>query len=136
MHRIPGDSLDSSNGRLVQTLDTERGDFIKRGAAVLESIISCPGCRAARFPTSLALVATTLTPPSCVETMANDGSDVALSRGTAVPVGTVETLHGWWPCPRQTDGLELSLKLYQVCDLRLGYQQSITEAPLWRPSNI
>jgi hypothetical protein len=88
----------ASNGRLVQTLDIERGDSIKRGAAVLESIISCPGCRAEHLPTSLALVATTLAPPSCVETMANDGSDVALSRGTAVPVGTVEALHGWWPC--------------------------------------
>jgi hypothetical protein len=27
--------------------------------------------------------------------VANDGSDVALSRGTAVLVRTVETLHGW-----------------------------------------
>jgi hypothetical protein len=29
----------------------------------------------------------------------------------------------------RTDGLELSLKLYHVCDLRLGHQQSVTEAP-------
>ncbi len=29
----------------------------------------------------------------------------------------------------RTDGLELSLKLYHVCDLGLGHQQSIAEAP-------
>ena len=29
---------------------------------------------------------------------------------------------------------ELSLKLYHVCDLRLGYQQSIAEAPVNCPS--
>jgi hypothetical protein len=29
----------------------------------------------------------------------------------------------------RTGDLELSLKLYHVCDLRLGYQQSMTEAP-------
>ena len=45
MHRIPRDLFDSSNGGLVQTLDTEGGNFIKRGPAVLESSISCPGCR-------------------------------------------------------------------------------------------
>jgi hypothetical protein len=44
MDRIPGDALDSSDGRLVQTLDTEGGDFIKGGATVLESIIRRPGC--------------------------------------------------------------------------------------------
>ena len=32
----------------------------------------------------------------------------------------------------RTDGLELSLKLYHVCDLRLGHQQSVTEAPTAR----
>ena len=78
MNRIPGDSFDSSNGRLVQTFDTEGGDFIKGGATVLESIIRCPGCRAERLPTSLALVATTLSPPGLVKTMANDGSGVAI----------------------------------------------------------
>ena len=96
MDRIPSDSLDSSDGRLIQALDTERGDFIKGGATVLESIIGCPGCRAERLPTSSALVATTLPPPSRVEAVANDGSDVAFSRGRAVPVGTAETLHGLW----------------------------------------
>jgi hypothetical protein len=29
----------------------------------------------------------------------------------------------------RADGLEVSLKLYHVCDLWLGYQQSMTEAP-------
>jgi hypothetical protein len=44
MNRVPGNSLGSSDGRLVHTLDTEGGNFIKGGATVLESIIKCPGC--------------------------------------------------------------------------------------------
>jgi hypothetical protein len=40
-------------------LDTERGDFIKGGTTVLESIIRCPGCRAEGLSTSPTLVATT-----------------------------------------------------------------------------
>jgi len=96
MNRIPGDSLDSSNGRLIEAFDTKGGDFIKRGATVLESIIRCPFCRAECLFTSLTLVATTLSPPGRVKAVANDGSDVTFSRGRAVLVGTAETLHGWW----------------------------------------
>ena len=96
MNRIPGDSLDSSDGRLVQAFDTESGDFIKGGAPVLESIIGCPGCRAECLPTSPALVATTLPPPGRVEAVANDGSGSGFSRARAVPVWTAETLHGSW----------------------------------------
>ena len=84
------------DGGLVQTFDTEGGDLIKDRTPVLESMIRCPGCRAERLPTSLALVATTLSPSSLVEAMANDGSGVAFSRWRAVPVWTAETLHGSW----------------------------------------
>jgi hypothetical protein len=46
-------------------------------------------------------------------------------------VGTVETLHGCGLVDAKTDRLQqLSLKLYHGCDLPLGYQQSITEAPM------
>jgi hypothetical protein len=38
MHGIPGDSFDSSNGGLIETFDTEGGNFLKGGATVLESI--------------------------------------------------------------------------------------------------
>ena len=31
---------------------------------------------------------------------------------------------------RRADDPELSLKLYHVCDLRLGYQQLIADAPI------
>jgi hypothetical protein len=62
MDRMPGNSLDSSDGRLIQALDTEGGDFIKRGATVLESIVGCPVCRAKRLPASPAPIATTLPP--------------------------------------------------------------------------
>ncbi len=96
MHRIPGNPLDSSDGGLVQTLDTEGGDFVKRGAAELESIISCPGCRGERLRTNLALVAATLASSSLVEAMVNNGSGVGFARWRAVPVWTAETLHGSW----------------------------------------
>jgi hypothetical protein len=82
--------------RLIQALDAVRGDFIERGATVLESIIRCPVCRAKRLSTSLAPVATTLSAPGRVEAVTNDGSDLAFSRGRAVLVGKAETLHGWW----------------------------------------
>ena len=96
MYRIPGDFFDSSNGGLVLTLDTEGGNFIKRGAAVLESMIRSACCRAEGLPTSSTLVATTLSPPGLVETIPNNTPGGSFFRGSTVWVGTVETLHGWW----------------------------------------
>ncbi len=68
MDRIPGNSLDSSNGGLVQTLDTESRDFVKACAPVLE----VSGCGAECLPTTLAQVATTPSPPRSEEAMGND----------------------------------------------------------------
>jgi hypothetical protein len=79
MHRIPGNLLDSSNGGLAQTFDTEGGDLIKDHAPVLESMIRSPGCRAERLPTSPATVSTPFPPSGLVEAMANNGSEVAFS---------------------------------------------------------
>jgi hypothetical protein len=92
MNRIPGNSFDSSDRRLVQAFDTQSSNSIKRGATVLESIIRCATGRGERLPTSLALVATTLSPSSFVKTMANDGAHVVFP---GVLVGTAETLHRW-----------------------------------------
>jgi hypothetical protein len=39
MKNIPGDSFDSSDGRLIEAFDTEGGDFIKECAPMLEPII-------------------------------------------------------------------------------------------------
>jgi hypothetical protein len=44
-------------------------------------------------------------------------------------LGQLRLFMVWDSAGRRADGLELSLKLYHVCDLRLGYQQSMTEAP-------
>ena len=101
MNRIPGDSLDSSDGGLVQAFDTERGDFIKGRATVLESIIRCAGCRAECLPTSLALVATTLSPPGLVEAMANDGSDAVFPEGGQCLLGQLRLFMVGGPCRRQ-----------------------------------
>jgi hypothetical protein len=95
MNRIPADSLDSSDGRLIEAFDTEGGDFIKECGPMLESIIGCPGGRAKGPSTSPALVATTLPRPSPVETVANDRSGTGIFRGRTVPVGTGEILHGF-----------------------------------------
>jgi len=53
-----------------------------------------------------------------------ESTSLALPRGRAVPVWTVETLHGWG-----TTALKLSPKLYHESELQVGYQQSIAEAP-------
>src|SRR5262249_4174547 len=110
--------------------DTEGGDSIKRGAAVLEAIIRRASRRGKGLPTSLTLVPTTLSPPRRVEAVADDGPDVALFRGRAGGRGAAETLHGWWNL--ETPALlvsNLSLKLYHGGKLRWGYQQFMTEAP-------
>ena len=90
--RVPGKALEASDGGLAHAFDTtEGGNSIKGGATVLQSIIRCPAGRPAgraeRLSTNLALVATTLSPLSRVEAVANDGSDIAFSRRRAVPVG-------------------------------------------------
>ena len=100
MDRIPGNSLDPSDGGLIQTLDTEKGDFIKGGAPVLETIIRCSGCRGERLAASPALAAATLSPSCLVEAMAKDLSGSRLSLRAAA-VWTAETLHDCGPCGRQ-----------------------------------
>ncbi len=79
MNCIPDNPLDSSDGGLVHTLDTESCNFIKGASPVLESMIEGSGCRAERLRTYPALVATTISPSSRVEAMANDGSGVTFS---------------------------------------------------------
>ena len=96
MNCIPSDSFDSSDGGLVEAFHAESRHFIKSGATVLQPIIRSPARRAECLATRLAPVATTHSAPGRVETVTNDGSGVAFSRGRAVLVGTVETLHGWW----------------------------------------
>src|SRR4030095_4052528 len=93
MNRIPGNSLDPSDSRFAHALDAQSRDFIKSGAPVLESIIGQPGRRAECLPTSSALVATTLSPPSPIETMTDNASCRGFSRPRASPVWTAETLH-------------------------------------------
>ena len=122
MNRIPRNSLDSSNGGFAHPFDAQGSDFIKGGATVLESIIGHPGRGAEGLPTSPALVATTLSPPSPVETVTDNASCSGFSRPRASPVWTAETLHGLWKLVR-SDRLELSLKLYHAGELQLAHQQ-------------
>jgi hypothetical protein len=96
MDRIPGNFLDPSDGRFTHAFDAQSRDFIKSGAPVLESIIGPRGRGAECLPTSSALVATTLSPPSPVETVADNASCSEFSRPRASPVWTAETLHRSW----------------------------------------
>ncbi|HEY6270544.1 MAG TPA: hypothetical protein VIX19_00950 [Terriglobales bacterium] len=88
MNGVPADPVDSSDGGLVEAFDAESGNRIKCATTVLESVISCSDSRAERLSTSLALVATMLSPPGLLETVSNDGS-----RSVLFAVGTTETLH-------------------------------------------
>jgi hypothetical protein len=96
MDRIPSNSLDPSDGRFVQTFDTEGGDLIKHRTPVLESMIRCQGCRAECLPTNLALVATTLPALGLVEAMADDTFGSGFCQLRALSVWAGETLHGSW----------------------------------------
>jgi hypothetical protein len=96
MSCIPGNSFDPSDGGLVQTFDTEGGNFIKRGAAVLKSMIRSTGWQAEGLPANPTQVATTLPPPGLVEAVADDLTNSSLSRQRTLPVWTTETLHRWW----------------------------------------
>jgi integrase len=61
--------------------------------------------------------------------VADDLSTNGLPRQGALAVGTAETLHRRDLVDARTNGFKLSLKLYHQSELRLGYQQSIAEAP-------
>jgi hypothetical protein len=86
MDRVPGDSFDLSNGRLIHSLDTEGGDFIERGERVLELMVRRPGVRTERLPASPTVVWTTLPPRCLVEAMAADASGSGFSRPRVLSV--------------------------------------------------
>jgi hypothetical protein len=96
MDRVPGNSLDPSNGRFVRTFDTQSRDFIKGGSPELKSIVGCSGVRAEGLPANPALVSTTLPPPGLVETVTDNASGSGFSQPQASPVWTAETLHSSW----------------------------------------
>ena len=96
MNRIPGNSLDPSDGGLTQTLDTEGSNLIEDRPPVLESVIGVPGGRAERLSTNLALVATMLSPPGFVESVTDDVCGGGFPGQGAWLVWTAETLHGSW----------------------------------------
>src|SRR4029453_13375672 len=100
MNRIASYWLDPGDSRFAHAFDAQSRDFIKSGAPVLESIIRCAGRRAECLPTSSALVATTLSPPSRIETVTDNASCCGFSRPRASPVWTAEKLHRLWTLSR------------------------------------
>src|SRR5262245_27662959 len=137
MNGIPSDSFGSTDGRLVEAFHAKSRHFIKSGATVLQPIIRCPARRAECLATRLAPVATTLSASSHIEAVTNDGSGVAFSRGRAMLVGTVETLHGWWTSQVQDPMPPIfSLKLYHAREFLPGYQHLMTEAPHCEPVSL
>ena len=100
MDRIPGNSLDSSDGRFVHTFDAQSRDFIESGPPVLKSMVGCTSVRAEGLPARPALESTTLPTPGLVETVTDNASCSGFSRPRASPVWTAETLHSSWALSR------------------------------------
>jgi hypothetical protein len=80
---IPGDLHYPSDGRLVQALDAECGDFVEGRATMLESMVRRSGVRAKCLPASLAPVLTPLPGIRAVEAVANDVSGARIFRQRA-----------------------------------------------------
>jgi hypothetical protein len=94
--RIPGDSLDASNGGLVQAFDAEGGNLAEGRATMLESMVRRRSAHAEGLAASLAPVSTTPPPFRPVEAVADDPSGSGLSQQWAFPVCAAETLHCSW----------------------------------------
>ena len=94
--RMPGDSLDSCDGGLVQAFDAEGGDLVEGRAAMLLSMVRRPGVGAESLAASPASVSTTLSPFRPVEAVADDPSSGCFSRQWAFPVCAAETLRCAW----------------------------------------
>jgi hypothetical protein len=117
MDRIPGNSLDPSDGGLIQTLDTEKGFIRWRAGAGDDNKVfglsSRTSCRKSRT------VAATLSPSCLVEAMSKDLSEIVSPCGQRL-FGQTETLHDWLDLVDvRTDGVKLSLKLYYARELQL-----------------
>ena len=72
--RIPGNLLDSGDGRLVDTLDAESGNLIEHGSAMLEAVINRAAVSAESPVTTLASESSAFSPPSLVESKTNNPS--------------------------------------------------------------
>jgi hypothetical protein len=96
IHGVPGNLLDSGDGRLVHTLDAESGDFIEHSSAMLEAVIDSATVPAEGPAATLASEATTFAPPSWVESKTNDHSQRWFWLQQTGYVWTAEFLHGAW----------------------------------------
>ena len=72
IHRIPGDLLDSGDGRLVHTLDAESGDLIEHSPAMLEPVINGAAVSAEDPAATLASESSAFSPAGLVESKTND----------------------------------------------------------------
>jgi hypothetical protein len=79
IHGVPGYVFDSGNRGFVQAFDAKCGNFVESRATVLKFMVECPAIPTESFPTILASVSPTLSPPSLVEAIIDDGIGVQFS---------------------------------------------------------
>jgi hypothetical protein len=74
IHGVPGNLLDSGDGRFIHTLNTHNGELIEHCSANLEPVIDGAAGAAKGLAAGIASEATTSAPASLLETETNDDS--------------------------------------------------------------
>ena len=97
IHRVPRDLLDSGDGGLVHTLDTQSGNLIEHGSAMLKAVIDRAAVPAEGNTTTLASESSALSPASFVESKTNNHGQRGIGLCQALLIWTAETFHGFEP---------------------------------------
>ena len=95
IHGVPGNLLDSGDGRLVHTLDAESGDLIEHGSAMLETMIDRAAVSAESPATTLASESSAFSPAGLVESKTNNYGQRGIGSCQALLIWTAETFHGF-----------------------------------------
>jgi hypothetical protein len=92
---VPGNLLDSGDGRLVHTLDAESGNPIKHSPAMLEVVIDRAAVPAESPATTLASESSAFSPAGLVESKTNNYGQRGLGSCYALLVWAAEKFHGF-----------------------------------------
>jgi hypothetical protein len=95
IHGIPRDLLESSDGRLIDSLDAESSDLIEHSPAMLEAVISGAAVSAESPATTLASESSAFSPAGLVESKTNNYGQRGIGSCPALLFWTEETFHGF-----------------------------------------
>jgi len=95
IHCIPGNMLDSGDGRFVDSLDAESGNLIEHGSAMLEAVIDRAAVSAEGPATTLASESSAFSPAGLVESKTNNYGQRGAGSYQALRIWTAETFHGF-----------------------------------------